>query len=898
MTKKLIIFIILISLLIAGGIFWWWQSGKKEGEIPTGLPEGIEYATPETGVIEGVVKPAPFSLEDVVVDPETGLKIVKDEIVIIFKEGVSEEERNEIIASIDGVVVGYGLSGQEVDVKIKNSPSIEDLKRIVKGLKQNPKVEIADLSPVGTIYPQRIPNLGKDPQWKDSWNEKNPSGKNWGLEAISTPSAWDHNDLIQKVKIGIVDIGFKINHEDLKIPEGISQISYLNLKKLIRDIDEINSREKRKECKLSQEGAINHGTHIAGIVGALSNNEVGITGILWERDLSIYEIDLKQYNLLKGVEWLLNRGVKIINLSFGFNSKCTPEEKIEDGQEYYNVKLKELRKRFPDLLIIQAAGNSDTEATKEILFNPELKKPKYEELEKVVITVGAIELNPGKMKSFFTGDWDKTFLAKGNGQYLLADFSNYGRLIDVVAPGVDIYSTLRDESILNNLLCFDFFNRHYGCMQGTSMAAPFVTGVAGLVWGANPDLTAEQVKEIIINSADRPITYKDKEYKILNAKTSVELVLSEGRKIAEEGEEKKEERTEEKPDLLKETGPAALVPKPPEEEKPKEEQKETPEIITSIPSGKIAFVSDRDGNKEIYMLKANSTKAINLTNNSADDWDPVWSPDGSELAFVSDRDGANKIYIMDSNGSNVRGLTEGEDPYWFPDGSRIIFTYLLEGEKFMCGSSIYPRYGLFIINTNGKQKKEQLSLAPSTFEKDDMLKKYNLKDPIISPDGEKIAFSAGNWNCGWQHSIYVINLKGEFLNKYSTIPWKYPGDLFNPSWSPDGVKLIFNSYNGYHGGYCSRGAFFNDEIEFKWGKCNSELTGKWELDQRYDIWEVSEISQDRNKLLKGDYPVWSPSGKKIAFTGKGFNVFFMDNDGHNTKQVTNLGRNWDSDWSQ
>ena len=536
MNKKLIIFIILISPLIAGGVFWWWQSGKKEGEIPTGLPEGIEYVTPETGVIEGVVKPAPFNPEDVVVDPETGLKIVKDEIVIIFKEGVSEEERNEIIASIDGVVVGYGLSGQEVDVKIKNSPSIEDLKRIVKGLKQNPKVEIADLSPVGTIYPQRIPDSGRDPQWaKDSWNEKNPSGKNWGLEAISTPSAWDHNDLIQKVKIGIVDIGFKINHEDLKIPEGISQISYLNLKKLIRDIDEINSREKRKECKLSQEGAINHGTHIAGIVGALSNNEVGITGILWERDLSIYEIDLKQYNLLKGVEWLLNRGVKIINLSFGFNSKCTPEEKIEDGQEYYNVKLKELRKRFPDLLIIQAAGNSDTEATKEILFNPELKKPKYEELEKVVITVGAIE-------------------NKGGGKYRMANFSNFGNLIDVVAPGVDIYSTLRDESILNNLLCFDFFNRHYGCMRGTSMAAPFVTGVAGLVWGATPDLTAEQVKEIIINSADRPITYKDKEYKILNAKTSVELVLSEGRKIAEEGEEKeerREERTEEKSILQK-----------------------------------------------------------------------------------------------------------------------------------------------------------------------------------------------------------------------------------------------------------------------------------------------------------------------------------------------------------
>lgn len=572
MNKKFIIpLIILILLLIAGEVFWWWQSGKEKKGLPTELPKGIEYATPETGVIEGVVKPAPFNPEDVVVDPETGTKIIKDEIGILFKDDVSEEERNEIIASINGEIVGYGLAGQDVEVKIKGNPSIDDLKRIIEELKKNPKVDYASLSRVGTIVPKRVPDVGKDSQWKDSWNEENPSGKNWGLEAIYAPSAWDYNDSIKPVKIGIFDIGFAINHEDLRIPENNTNLAPQ------KGIDEINlylaSLEKRKECVLEEGEVINHGTHVAGIIGALSNNEVGVTGTVWNRDLSIYEVNLKEFDLKRGIEWLLNRDSKIINISWGFQFKCSSKEEIEDAQRYYNKVLEDWVKKYNNFLIVQSAGNSDIDARKEVIFNPQLDKPKYEELKNIVITVGAAELNPGKIKSFFTGDWDKTFFAKGKGQYILASFSNYGDLIDVVAPGVNIYSTLKDESkfksLLSGLSCFDSFNNSYGCKSGTSMAAPFVTGVAGLVWGAAPDLTAEQVKEIIVNSADRPISYKGKEYKIPNAKNSVELALGESKKFVEE--KIKEEKTTEKPDLLKETGPAALVPKPPAEEKPKEE---------------------------------------------------------------------------------------------------------------------------------------------------------------------------------------------------------------------------------------------------------------------------------------------------------------------------------------
>ena len=313
-----------------------------------------------------------------------------------------------------------------------------------------------------------------------------------------------------------------------------------------------------------------------------------------------------------------------------------------------------------------------------------------------------------------------------------------------------------------------------------------------------------------------------------------------------------------------------------------------------LPTGKIAFVSDRDGNLEIYLMNTDGTNQIDLTNNPANDWDPVLSPDGKKIAFVSDREGVNKIFIMNAGGSDIRALTEGEDPLWFPDGSKIIFVYLFKDKEFMCGSSKYPLYRLFTINLNGTNK-EKFSFAPSMFKKDNMLKKYNFKDPAVSPNGEKIAFSAGNWDCGWMHSIYIVNLKGELLSKYWGEARRGPFDLFTPSWSPDSTKLIFSSYHSHHGGYSSKGVFFNENIEFKWGKYNTELRGKWEP-QEYEIWESSETWQDSKKLIQGDYPVWSPSGDKIAYTGEGYNIYIMGSDGSNVKQITNLGRNWDPDW--
>lgn len=91
---------------------------------------------------------------------------------------------------------------------------------------------------------------------------------------------------------------------------------------------------------------------------------------------------------------------------------------------------------------------------------------------------------------------------------------------------------------------------------------------------------------------------------------------------------------------------------------------------------KIAFMSVRDGNGEIYVVNAEGFE-VNLTNHPAEDWNPAWSPDGQKILFMSDRDGNREIYAMNADGSEPVNLTnhpanEG-DPAWSPDSTKIVF---------------------------------------------------------------------------------------------------------------------------------------------------------------------------------------------------------------------------------
>ncbi len=179
---------------------------------------------------------------------------------------------------------------------------------------------------------------------------------------------------------------------------------------------------------------------------------------------------------------------------------------------------------------------------------------------------------------------------------------------------------------------------------------------------------------------------------------------------------------------------------------------------TWSPDGRrIAFVSNDAGNSDLYLMNADGTSWAQLTADPARDSGPTWSPTGSSIAFHTDRDGNNEIYLIDTDGSNLQRLTD--DPAsdvgasWSHDGTRIAFNSNRNG-----GTRI------FVMDPDGSSVTE----LPTLFSLATM--------PAWSPNDTRIAFSGGPVNL----DIWAVNLDGSGLvgltNDAAT-------DL-SPSWSP------------------------------------------------------------------------------------------------------------------
>ena len=495
-TNKLIWIIVPLILVAVAAAYYFW-SGNTESVINNFETIYSEEILNEVGKIE------PIDPEKIVEDPETGIDVVKDQILIVFKEGVSQETVDKKIASLNGEIIGYIAGMHDYQVRINGISSIEQLKEIEEKLNNDSDVESVILNYM--MYGvSRTPNdkWFVDKHSGDIWDEDNPYGYNWGVEAIKVPSAWEYNDEMGSIRIGVVDVGFDINHEDLQIPK-----DYL-----------MSARCELTKTKKSYQ---DHGTHVTGTIGAISNNNAGITGIVWNRELYLWQLGTIQdlnytqiFDIKMGIEWLLKNDVKVINLSLGANWKANYGRVPVDGgafentfiikaSNYWTPFINKMVNKYGDFILVQAAGNDNIDTK----WNGILTSVNDNELRKRIIIVGALE-NVEKKYLFF-------IKAKKHLKYKYADFSNYGELIDVAAPGVEIYSTVSNNG---------YDSKDW---SGTSMAAPHVTGVAAMVWAINPDLTPEQVKEIVVSTADRPVKGPyGRYYNIVNAEKAVEKVLN------------------------------------------------------------------------------------------------------------------------------------------------------------------------------------------------------------------------------------------------------------------------------------------------------------------------------------------------------------------------------------
>jgi hypothetical protein len=251
--------------------------------------------------------------------------------------------------------------------------------------------------------------------------------------------------------------------------------------------------------------------------------------------------------------------------------------------------------------------------------------------------------------------------------------------------------------------------------------------------------------------------------------------------------------------------------------------------------GKIAFETNRAGNYQIYTVSPDGSGLTRLTNNSAHDLRPAWSPDGKKVVFMRQfPDATRAIFAINADGTGETLVTYGVDPAWSPDGQRIVFARL--GRDTEGG-------GIFVANVDGTG---EAKIAPGF--RDD-------RSPEWSPDGQKVAFTDASLS--GTSNIYSVNSDGTGLTALTS-----SGRDFGPTWSPDGARIAFTGYD-------------------------QNL-------QQTDIYAMNRDGSARTQLTSTpdseQDPAWSPSGNKIAISsnaGGQWDIATMNADGTGLTKLTN-----------
>ncbi len=273
----------------------------------------------------------------------------------------------------------------------------------------------------------------------------------WNLEKIGITKAWEIERGSADITIAIIDTGIDYTHQDLK-----NQMWENNLEIADNQIDDdgngyvddivgwdfINNDNR----PIDETG---HGTHVAGIVGAEVNNQIGIAGVAWKSRIMAIRVGASSYyggaemrdsNSAAGIVYAADNGAKIINMSWGSDRLSFV---IRDALAYANAN---------GVLLVAAAGN---------------------DMKSNVIY-------PAGYQSVLA-------VASGNQDNERFYQSNFGARVNIVAPGNDILST--------------HIENKYRLLSGTSMAAPHVAGVSALLLAKRPNLTVEDVCQILVSSA-------------------------------------------------------------------------------------------------------------------------------------------------------------------------------------------------------------------------------------------------------------------------------------------------------------------------------------------------------------------------------------------------------------
>lgn len=555
--------IILIFLMVG--------SSSAETSMPAASAVNVEKDIPETDMGDLVYhEPA---AENVVM--QGGFGYVNNELLVTLDSSESLPQLKEYLAGIGGEVVGEIPLTADYQIMLPDTYTEEELGTIIEQVKSLPYVERSSLNYAFELEDDSEQYYPDDPKW-DNW--KSTGGNNWNMKAIDAPGAWAYRNQMGPVNVGVMDGMFYTEHEDLKhvfqeMPLG--NVTDMGIQKF-NHLEQWTMEES-------------HGTHVSGIVGAEFDNDKGVCGVATNAKMygvDIHSDSVMRYSMegeyyKSDTYWLkialvylvaLKR-CQVINFSQGLAdnviySATHGDEKlrveIENGNSDIAAFLGLLKSKVKnEFVICQSAGNGenelffkkDEEDKENSLYLSYEEYQKYmegdmskskifqrysgkisegdcvsegmdaqydilggitsSEIKDMIIVVGAVR-NKG----------DHSEGGCQHNGYALAEYSNRGNIVAILAPGGDGTSqTCMDAWIYSTVACDD----GYGYADGTSMAAPHVAGVAAMIFGIDPTFTAKEVKDIIVSTAtgsyENGIGKKECSRGLLNARLAVEEAI-------------------------------------------------------------------------------------------------------------------------------------------------------------------------------------------------------------------------------------------------------------------------------------------------------------------------------------------------------------------------------------